>query len=78
MLKDVSNELSMGCSVIESAPSLRGKSDIDNIGVCVRAGGEVVFSYNGNILPISFISILLLLEDAQTYYLWSQAFPVDY
>ena len=24
----------------ESAPSLRGKSDVDNIGVCVRAGGE--------------------------------------
>ncbi len=22
------------------APSLRGKSDVDNIGVCVRAGGE--------------------------------------
>ena len=27
-------------SVVESAPSLRGKSDVDNIGVCVRAGGE--------------------------------------
>ena len=27
-------------SVVESAPSLRGKSDVDNIGVWVRAGGE--------------------------------------
>ena len=26
------------------APSLRGKSDVDNIGVCVRAGGEAVLS----------------------------------
>ena len=28
--------------VSESAPSLRGKSDVDNIGVCVRAGGEAI------------------------------------
>ena len=26
--------------VSESAPSLRGKSDVDNIGVCVRGGGR--------------------------------------
>ena len=27
-------------AITESAPSLRGKSDVDNIGVCARAGGE--------------------------------------
>ena len=27
-------------AINESAPSLRGKSDVDNIGVCARAGGE--------------------------------------
>ena len=29
-------------TINESAPSLRGKSDVDNIGVCARAGGEAV------------------------------------
>ena len=34
-----SNSLSLSL-LSAPAPSLRGKSDVDNIGVCVRAGGE--------------------------------------
>ena len=37
------------------APSLRGKSDVDNIGVCVRAGGEAVL----------FLFLLLLFSCTQ-------------
>ena len=37
------------------APSLRGKSDVDNIGVCVRAGGEAVL----------FLFLLLLFSCSQ-------------
>ena len=34
-------------AIIESAPSLRGKSDVDNIGVYARAGGEAVLLVYG-------------------------------
>ena len=36
-----SNSLSLSL-LSAPAPSLRGKSDVDNIGVCVRAGGEAI------------------------------------
>ena len=40
------------------APSLRGKSDVDNIGVCVRAGGEAVV--------VLFLLLFPLFSFAQT------------
>ncbi len=43
MLNGERAKLSEEKFVSEPAPSLRGKSDVDNIGVCVRAGGEAAF-----------------------------------
>ena len=39
--------LVIACSALHRAPapSLWGKSDVDNIGVCVRAGGEAVILF---------------------------------
>ena len=42
------------------APSLRGKSDVDNIGVCVRAGGEAV------VVLVLFLLLFPLFSFAQT------------
>ena len=52
VLNGVSKIFSMGCSVYESAPSLRGKSDVDNILLQVPQWDEFskAFHISGSLL----------------------------